>query len=197
VLLTAPPPWPAVPPADATRLLAVDPEVQRRLAAHEVARGDLARAHAGKYPRLLVNPSVAFNPAYFFGAVSLELPIGAEAEVCAAVARVDSARLAVRAAVLEALEKAEAAAEESRAADELERAARAQFDASARLADAERARVETQGEGFTEAVLSANMVVQATRGLREAAVAAARARVRAALAAGWPSGLPSTPGTGR
>jgi hypothetical protein len=196
-LVAAPAPWPVVPRADAARLLALDPGVQRKLAAHEVARGELARANAGRYPRLLISPSVAFNPTYFFGAIGLELPLDAGAEIRAAGARVESARLAVRAAVLEALERAEAAAEESRVADELERAAKAQFDASARLADAERARVETQGEGFTEAVLSANLVVEATRDLREAAVLAARARVKAALAAGWPSGLPSAQASGR
>jgi hypothetical protein len=186
-LLASPAPWPEVPAPDAARLLVVDPAVQRKLAAHEVARGELARAHAGRYPRLLVNPAVAFNPAYFFGAVALELPVGAGAEVRAAIARVESARLAVRAAVLEALERAEAAAEEWRAATALDRAARTRFEATVALADAEKARVETEGEGFAEAVLAANGVVDAARDVREASAAAARARVRAAFAAGWPA----------
>ena len=60
------------------------------------------------------------------------------------------------------------------------------------LSDAERARVETQGEGFAEAVLAGNAVVEASGGLREARIEAAKARVRAAVAAGWP--FPSLPG---
>jgi outer membrane protein TolC len=183
VLLVTAAPWPDVPPADAARLLAVDPEVQRRLAAHEVARAEVARAHMGRYPSLVLSPSLAFDPRYFFGAVGVRIPLGAGAQVRAAVARLESARLSVRAAVLEALERAAA----WQAAERRAGAARARFDASGALATAEKTRVEAQGEGFTEAVLAGNSVVDAARGLREAVVEAARARVRAALAAGWPS----------
>ena len=179
--------WPMVPVADAARLLAVDPEVQRRLAAHEVERAEVARAQAGRYPGLVLSPSVAFDPRYFFGAVGLRIPLGAGREVRAAVARVESARLSVRAAVLEALERAAAAADAAQAADRMAAAARERFDAAAGLANAEKARVETQGEGFTEAVLAGNSVVEAARELRAATAEAARARVRAALAAGWPA----------
>ena len=185
-LVASPSPWPAVPEPDAARLLAVDPGVRRRLAAHEVARAALAKAQAGLYPSLVLSPSIACDPTYLFGSVGVRLPIGARAEVRAAAARLEAVRLAVKAAVLEALETAAAARGAWSAAERSFVAARARFDAAHGLADAERARVETQGEGFTEAVLSANAVVDASRDLREAAVAAARARVRAALAAGWP-----------
>jgi outer membrane protein TolC len=190
VLLPASTAWPEIPAAEPARLLAVDPEVQRRLAAHEVARAEVARAHAGRYPSLVLSPAVAFDPRYFFGAVGVRLPLGAGGEVRAAVARLEGARLAVRAAVLEALERAAAAADAAHVAERSAGAARARFEASGGLARAEQSRVETQGEGFTEAVLAGNDVVDAARALRDATAEAARARVRAALAAGWPAPAP-------
>lgn len=197
-LLAPTAPWPEVPAADAARLLALDPDVRRRLAAHEVARGGLAKAQAGLYPALVLSPSLAFDPTYVFGAVGLRLPLGAGREVRAAAARLEAARLALRASVLEALERAAAARSTWEAAEQAFAAAHARFEAARGLAEAEKARVETQGEGFTEAVLSANAVVDAARDRREAALEAARRRVRAALSAGWPGEpLPPPPGPGK
>ncbi|MBL9089162.1 MAG: hypothetical protein JNM10_18630, partial [Planctomycetia bacterium] len=66
-------------------------------------------------------------------------------------------------------------------------AARARLDAGHDLVRTARARLDA-GEGSAlELVMSSRDVVEASQMLREATVEAARARVRAARAAGWPS----------
>ncbi len=185
--------FPVVPEADARRLLAASPELMRRLAAYEVARGELLRAQSNRDPGLVLNPALALDPSQFFGAVRLRLPIGAGPEIRAAHARLEAARLSVRAAVLAALEEAALTRAAWQVAEGASAAARSRLGAALALADAERGRVEAQGEGFTEAVLAGNAVIDAVREARQAVAEAARARVRAALAAGWPSALPALP----
>jgi hypothetical protein len=185
--------FPVVPEPDARRLLAASPELMRRLAAYEVARGELLRAQSNRDPGLVLNPALALDPSQFFGAVQLRLPIGAGHEIRAAHARLEAARLSVRAAVLAALEEAALTRAAWQVAEGSAAAARSRLGATLALADAERGRVEAQGEGFTEAVLAGNAVIDAVREARQAVTEAARARVKAALAAGWPSALPSLP----
>lgn len=179
-----PPGWPDVPAPEATRLLATSPEVQRRLGAYEAARGELLHAQSLRDPGLVLEPGLALDPVQLLGALRLRLPQGAEGPIRAGFARLEAARLEARAAVLIALEEAHAAAAALAAAEARAAAERARYEAALALAGSERARVLAQGEGFTEAVLAANAVVDAASTLRDAEVAAARARVRAALAAG-------------
>jgi hypothetical protein len=188
------PAWPPVPEPDIARVLAASPDVQRRIGAYEVARGEALRAQSLRDPGIVLDPAVALDPTHFFGAVSLRLPLGAGPAIRAAFARMEAARLEVRASVLVALERAAASRETWQAAEAELVAARARRTAAAALAESERARVQAQGEGFTEAVLAVNSVVDALRAEREAAVQAARARVKAAVAAGWPGSFsPPTP----
>jgi hypothetical protein len=185
-LLEVPPPgWPEVPTAEPRALLGADPEVIRRVAAYEVARGEALRALALKDPGLELSPSLALDPTHFFGAVSLRLPLGAAAEARAAHARLEAARLSVRAAVLHALAAAGAARLRWQAAERRAEAAEARLDAALGLAQAEKSRAEAEGEGFTEAVLAASAVVESLHALREARLEAARLRVEAAWAAGF------------
>jgi hypothetical protein len=178
--------WPNVQKPDAQSVLASHPEVLRRVGAYEVSRGALLRAQSNRDPGLVLKPALALDPAQFFGAVSLRLPVGTGSEIRAAHARMEAARLEVRSAVLEALEEAHAAQRAWEVAEQAAAAARLQRKAALALNDAERARVEAQGEGFTEAVLAGNAVVDATTTLREALIETARARVRAASSSGWP-----------
>lgn len=182
-------PWPIVQEPDPQSVLASHPAVLRRVGAYEVSRGTLLRAQSNRDPGLVLKPALALDPSQFFGAVALRLPVGAGSEIRAAHARMEAARLDVRAAVLEALEEAHAAQRAWAVSEQAVSAARAHRKAALALNDAERVRVDAQGEGFTEAVLAGNAVVDATTALREAQLEAARARVRAAASSGWP--LPS------
>jgi hypothetical protein len=199
VLVLPAAPWPRVEKPDARSVLASDPAVLRKVGAYEVSRGTLLRAQANRDPGLVVKPALALDPAQFFGAVSLRLPVGAGSEIRAAHAGMEAARLDVRAAVLEALEEANTAQRAWEVAEQAAVAARSQRKAALALNDAERARVQAQGEGFTEAVLAGNAVVDATTALREALIEAARARVRAASSSGWPlpTGVAPVPCGGR
>jgi hypothetical protein len=68
-------------------------------------------------------------------------------------------------------------------------AARRRADASSALLSSSRLRLEVASGSPVETVLAADAVVDASAALRAALLEEARARVRAARAAGWP-GLP-------
>ncbi|MFM8981116.1 MAG: TolC family protein [Planctomycetia bacterium] len=190
--LQAPPlGWPAVPGAQAAALLAVHPAVQRRVAAYEVARGEALRAQAARDPGLELSPSLVLDPSTFFGAVQLRLPLGAGDEVRAALARMEAARSAVRAAVLEALAEAHALRAAWQAAEARAVAASARLEAARALAGSERQRMLAGGQGSAEALLATREVLDAHGALRSERLSAAEARVRAAFAAGAAApGLP-------
>jgi outer membrane protein TolC len=112
-------------------------------------------------------------------------------EIRIAGAARDAARLDLEGAILDALRDAATAEEEAGAADARRDAADAQRTAAADLLRAARAQLEVESGSFVESVLAAGEVVGAATQWREAAVEAARARVRAAEAAGWPPALES------
>lgn len=196
--------WPAVPTAGPAALLAVHPGVQRALAAYEVARGEVLQAQAARDPGLVLSPSLVLDPSTFFGAVHLRLPLAAGEEVRAAFARLEAARSRVRGTVLAALAEAQALRAQWQAAEARVQAGAARLAAAQALAGSERQRMLAGAQGFTEALLATREVLDAHGGLRDARLAAAEARVRAAFAAGAAGpGLPlagpppvEAPGTG-
>ncbi|MFO0932870.1 MAG: hypothetical protein U1E39_09180 [Planctomycetota bacterium] len=179
--------WPAVPAAaDPQAVLAARADLQRLLAAYETADAELKRAVAGQAPGLEIEPGLAADPTTAFGSVRLKLPVGADREVLAMEQAREAARHDLEAGLLAALADAETARLAHDAARQRLEAARARLAADQDLVRTSRARLDA-GEGSAlELVMSARDAVEASQMLREATVETARARVRAARAAGWP-----------
>ena len=185
-----PPGFPPVDPPVPAVVVRARAEVQRRIAAFEVADRQVWRAVAGQYPAVLLEPGIAADPASLFGAVRLRIPVGAGREVTAAHAAREAARQDVEGAVLDALREADESRTRWEAAELALAAARGRLDAEQQLFRASLTRAQVAGGPVIETVAAADTVVESARSLREAAVEAARARVRAAIAAGWPSAPP-------
>ena len=178
--------WPPIENPAPSALIRARADVQHRIGAFEVADRELRRAVAAQYPTLVLEPGVAADPTSLFGAVRLKIPVGARGEVRSAEAAREAARSDVDSVILDAVREAG----ESRARYEAAVVARAaavqRLDASGALFRAGRTRVQVAAGSVIETVLSADAVVGAARNLREAVLDEARARVRAARAAGWP-----------
>ncbi len=181
--------WPEVPEPSPAALVASRADIQRRIAAFEAADRELRLAVRGQYPSLILEPGLAFDPATLFGAVKLRLPTGMSGAVRAAESAREAARAEVESAVLDALREAGEARARWTAAGAALSAARKRVDASSALLASSRLRLEVASGSPVETVLAADAVVDAAAGLRAATVEEARARTRAARAAGWP-GLP-------
>lgn len=180
------PDWPVVPEPAPAALTAARADIQRLVAAFEVADAELRRAVAGQYPGLLLEPEVALDPTALFGAVRLRLPIGAGAQVRAAQCAREAARADVEAGVLAALDEARRARAAHHGATVALRSARLRAEASVQVLRAARTHLEASSGSVIDVVFAADAVVAAARALREASVEEARARVRAAAAGGWP-----------
>jgi hypothetical protein len=180
--------WPPLDErVDPAALLASRAELQRKLAAYEVADGELAAAVAAQWPGLELAPGLAADPTAVFGAVRLRLPVGADREVVAMESSREAARQDVAAAVLDALADAASSRAAWTAAERREHAVRERLAASGDLLRAAQARLETGTGSALELVMATRDAIESSGELRMAAVDAARARVKAARAAGWPS----------
>ncbi|MBL9086729.1 MAG: TolC family protein [Planctomycetia bacterium] len=184
--------WPAVPHVSPAAVVAARADVQRRVAAFEVADRALRVTVRAQFPTLIVEPGLAFDPATGFGSVRLRVPTGMGATVRAAEAEREAARAEVESAILDALREAGEARETWVAEIAALSAARRRAESSTALLQSARVRLEVASGSPVEAVLAADAVVDAASGLRVATVDEARSRVRAARAAGWP-GLPTAP----
>lgn len=179
-------PWPPVQPATARSVAAARADVATKWAAYEVADAALRRAVAGQYPSLLLQPGLAFDPTQGFGMVALKLPLDAPSAIRSASLSRDAAGDELRAAVIVAIADAAQAKDDAEVALERAKAERAKLDATVGVYKSALARVEVQAGSPMEAVLAVEGVVAATTTYREAMVNEAKARVRAATAAGWP-----------
>ena len=189
-LVPVPEGWPVVPSPVPAILIRTRADIQRRVAAFEVADRDLRRAVVAQYPSIVLEPAIAADPTTLFGAVRLRLPVGAKSEVCAAGAAREAARSEVESAILDALRDAEQSRARLNAAVSTREAAAGRLGASSELFRAVRTRLQVQVGSVMELVLTADSVVDAARAHREAALDDARLRVRAASEAGWPSPTP-------
>jgi hypothetical protein len=194
------PPLAAPAPAD---LIRTRSDVQRRVAAFEVADFELRRAVFAQYPSVSLEPGLAADPASLFGAVRLRIPVGAGREVLALEASREAARSDVDAAVLDAIRDAGASAARHEAAVVARSSAERRLSASSELLRVGRARLQVSEGSVLEVVLAADAVLDAARGLRAAVLEETRTRVRAARDAGWPApesppeSLPPSPGAVR
>jgi len=178
--------WPAVPEPSPSALVAARADVQQKIAAFETADRELRRAVRAQYPSIMLEPGVALDPTSLFGAVRLRLPIGMAPEVRALEAAREASRADVESAVLDAVRDAGEARARWGATGSALVAGRKRVESSAALLKGARVRLEVASGSPIETVMSADAVVDAAVTLRMAALEEARARVRAARAAGWP-----------
>jgi outer membrane protein TolC len=174
-----------VEPLPRDALLRARPDLQREVATYRVADQEFRRAVAGQYPHLTVEPPLEGEIGWHL--LGVTLPFRGPAEARSAWTAREAARLEAKSAVLDAIEEARRETAAARAAASSHAAALARAEASAALLSTARTRLEAESEAFFEAVFAAGDAVEATAGLREAAVARARARARAARAVGWPA----------
>lgn len=186
-LLQVAPGWPTVPQATDATLVATRSDVQRRLAAFEVADRGLRRAVVTQFPGLVLEPQLAADPTTLFGMVKLRIPVGADGEVRAAESEREAARADVDAVVLAALQDARDSLERLRQAERVTASARVRLDAATRLGEATKVRLKFAGGSVMETLFAQDAVLAAEKSMREALVDEARARTRAAIATGWPS----------
>jgi hypothetical protein len=179
--------WPAVPPATAKDVVYARGDLQRSLAEFTTADHRFRLAVARQIPGLRIRLGADVDLKEPMQVFEVSLPLGAPAEARAACAAREAARLRYVAAVFAALHEAASARNEWSAAEAALRGATERRRAKSALGKAVATRLQVESAAVTDAVLVASEEVSAARDLRLAAVDVARARVRAARAAGWPS----------
>lgn len=178
--------WPQVPEADEEALLR-RPDLAIALARYRTADAEFRKAVADQYPSLMIGPDVPLRGGTIDPMAILRLPLGAAGPAEAARERRDAARCRLSDALALAANEATSSAAQHEAAVVRERAVRASARASAHALAAATAALQVEVDAFERVSEKAPMAVRDTMEAREAAVAAARARVRSAVAAGWPA----------
>lgn len=189
VLETVPvdPSWPALTEPERRRLVLARGDLQRLLAAWRVADKRYRFQIARQYPNLFLGLGGNVDMRVPMQLIRVDLPLDAPAEARAAEHARSAAFHRLDAGVLNALHEADAARLDLEAAQALLTGRAQRREAAIALIEAERAHLDTDPSGLGRLVLVSGRYVDAVRQHREAAVAAARARVRAARAAGWPT----------
>lgn len=185
-LLPPPADWPPLPPADEASVLR-RPDLAETLARYEVADAEFRRAVADQYPALMIGPDFALRGSGVDPMAILRWPIGAAGPAAAARERRAAARSRLREAVLAATGEASSAAARHEAAAARARAASASADVAGQALVAAAVALQVEVDAFDRLAEKAPMMVREAMDAREAAMASARARVRAAAAAGWPA----------
>ena len=183
-LMPIEPDWPELPTDQA---LHRRPDLALALARYTTADAEFRRAVADQYPALMIGPEAPLRGGMIDVMAWLRLPLFATAAARATRER----RTAEQAAVHGALLAAEHDAESSRdrlvqAAAQVE-AAQASAEASAQALRAAAVAVEVEIDAFERLAERAQMAVRDAVERRLATVDAARARVRLAVARGWPA----------
>ncbi|MDJ0975345.1 MAG: hypothetical protein QNJ98_12845 [Planctomycetota bacterium] len=186
VVVSAAPAWPAVPATDDTRLLLARGDLQTQFARYRLADRRFKEAVVRQYPGLELRLGGNIELDAPLQLVRIRLPLDAGDQARVAQSAREAAHEHLRAGVLAARHDAESRRLAWASAQADLQAARSRREAARALFEAERARVETDPTAFASLVLVVGTEVGAARAERRAAVYEARARVRAARAAGWP-----------
>jgi hypothetical protein len=179
--------WPRVPAPDERALLYARADLQRLAAALAVADREARLAAARQWPNVGIDFGAVFDPTDPFGMLEVSLPLAAAGEARAALARRDAARLALEAGVLAARHDAAQAQIALTEADANLRYAQGMWDGRHAAVRAARLRASIDTKDLSMAVRMEGEEIESARDLREARLMRARARVEAAVAAGWPS----------
>ncbi len=164
------------------------PDLALALARYRTADAEFRAAVAAQYPSLMIGPDLAVRPGVVEPMVVLRLPLGAAGPALAARDRRDAARAQLAGDVLAASNDARALTAEHPAVEQRAAAAAASAAASrAALAAAQQA-LAVEVDAFAPLVERAQRALRDAMEHRQAAVAAARHRVREATAWSWPLG---------
>lgn len=185
-LVLPPADWPQMPPAEEKTLLR-RPDLALALARYRTADAEFRKAVADQYPSMMIGPDVPLRGGTIDPMAILRLPLGAAGPAEAAHERRNAARSRLSDALALAANEAASSTAQYEAAVVRERAVRASARASAHALAAATAALQVEVDAFERVSEKAPMAVRDTMEAREAAVAAARARVRSAVAAGWPA----------
>ncbi len=174
-------------PSKTPNALLARPDLTLQAARFAVADAAFRTAVADQYPAVTLGPDIPVTGSALDWIAMLRLPVGAWGRAEAARERRAAARAELEGAVLRAMreardtELASAAAAATRDATESTAAASAQWLRSALVS------LEVEVDGFDAAANAATMAMLDATMLRRAAVDAAVARVREAVAYGWPT----------
>lgn len=178
--------WPPLPPADETSVLR-RPDLAETLARYQVADAEFRRAVADQYPVLMIGPDFMLRGSGVDPMAILRWPFGAAGPAEAARERREAARSRLRDTLVAATGEASSAAARHEAAAARARASVASAQVAVRALAAAAVALQVEVDAFDRVAEKAPMMVRDAMEARDAALAAARARVRAAAAAGWPA----------
>ncbi len=185
-LVLQPSDWPAAMPTDEATLLR-RPDLALALARYRTADAEFRKAIMDQYPSLMIGPDVSMLSGAVDPMAILRVPFGAAGPARAAHERRNAARSRLVAALTLATNEAETTVAQYEAAALREQAAIVSAQSSARAFAAALAALAVEIDAFERLSEKAPMAVRDAREAREAAIASARAKVRSAVAAGWPS----------
>jgi len=183
-----PSPQPAdVPPPPAADALLRRPDLALAVAQYHVADAEFRAAVAEQWPSLMLGPDIPLRGGAIDAMALLRLPLGASSRATAAKARREAARAAASQALLAAANEAEAARHEATARSARAAATTQMVAASRQALAAAEVALAVEPDAFEPLAERAQQALRDAMEHREAVLAAARARVRAAVAAGWPA----------
>lgn len=177
--------FPPLPPRDEARLL-TRPDLTLAVASYRVADAEFRAAVADQWPSLMLGPEIPLRGGAVDAMALLRLPIGAGSRATAAKQRRDAARAGAMASLLAATNDADAAALVHDASEQRAAATAAMATASATALAAAEVALTVDPDAFEPLAERAQMALRDAMERREAALAEARARVRRAVAWGWP-----------
>ena len=180
-------PWPPVAAGSEDALVLARGDLLRRLAAVTVAERALRVAAQQQWPDLMLKLGQGIDPSTPLQTIGLSIPLDAPRKVAVARRRRDAVAKRLDEGVHTALAETAAAARDAEAAQARVRGVVADLRTVDALVTAERARLDTTPDALSAWVEVQGRRATLLRAERESRVAAARARVRAAVAAGWPS----------
>ncbi len=180
-------PWPPVGKAPPEALLLARGDLLRRVAALEVADRALRVAAQEQWPELGIRVMGEFDPFRPLQSIMVSIPLDAPRKVAFARRRRDAVARRLEEGVHAALAEAASAARDAEVAALRVRGIEADLRAMTAVVAAERARLETTPDALTPWIETEARRAMLWREVREARVDAARMRVKAAIAAGWPT----------
>lgn len=185
-LVLPPVDWPPLPPADEASVLR-RPDLAETHARYQAADAEFRKAVADQYPTLMIGPDFALRGSGIDPMAILRWPLGGSGPAEAARERRSAARGRLLDAVLAATSEASLAAARHWAAEARVHAAQANAQAAGQALAAAVVALQVEVDAFDRLAEKAPMAVREAADARDAAIAAARARVRSASASGWPA----------
>jgi len=163
------------------------PDVAVAAARFRTADAAFRRAVQQQYPSLMIGPEFPLTGDPLQAMAVLRLPVGAQGRAVAARERRDAARAGLEAALLAASREASAAEAELATAEAAQNAAEAGLQASSGSLQSALILLQTETDAFGTLADAAAMAMRDTMERRQSALTLARARVRRAVAWGWPA----------